>query len=245
MSDLHLEFGKLVLKPIGEDVLILAGDIGVYTDGARWAARYARTYGVPVVMIAGNHEFYRDDWHYHHTIATTLHDIRRISPLTFLEDEIANICGITFAGSTLWTDFALNGDPVLGMRDAREAMNDYREIFWNETLRLTPELTVQKHQGSLKFLKEIQDSGKLVIITHHLPSSRSIAGRYADNAYNAAYASNLDTLVETSGAALWIHGHTHVSQDYCIGNTRVICNPRGYAGYEVNPNFNPDLIIEV
>jgi predicted phosphodiesterase len=55
----------------------------------------------------------------------------------------------------------------------------------------------------------------------------------------------LDELVARSGAALWIHGHTHVSQDYRIGNTRVICNPRGYAGYELNPAFDPRLIIEV
>ena len=58
-------------------------------------------------------------------------------------------------------------------------------------------------------------------------------------------ASNLDEIVENSGAALWLHGHTHVSQDYWIGSTRVVCNPRGYAGYELNPDFDPNLVVAV
>ena len=43
---------------------------------------------------------------------------------------------------------------------------------------------------------------------------------------------------------LWIHGHIHDSHDYTIGNTRVIANPRGYID-ELNPNFDPELVIEV
>jgi len=31
---------------------------------------------------------------------------------------------------------------------------------------------------------------------------------------------------------LWIHGHTHESFDYMVGDTRIVCNPRGYIGYE-------------
>ena len=31
---------------------------------------------------------------------------------------------------------------------------------------------------------------------------------------------------------LWTHGHTHHEFDYMVGSTRVVCNPRGYVGYE-------------
>jgi len=31
---------------------------------------------------------------------------------------------------------------------------------------------------------------------------------------------------------LWTHGHTHHEFDYMIGECRVVCNPRGYHGYE-------------
>ena len=37
LSDLHLEFEPLDLDPAGEDVIALAGDIGIFTDGVEWA----------------------------------------------------------------------------------------------------------------------------------------------------------------------------------------------------------------
>jgi len=70
-------------------------------------------------------------------------------------------------------------------------------------------------------------------------------------ALSAAFASNLDHLVER--ADLWIHGHTHDNFDYQLGRCRVVCNPRGYVwerhggnGHTVeNPEFNPGLVVEV
>lgn len=47
------------------------------------------------------------------------------------------------------------------------------------------------------------------------------------------------------GPDLWVHGHMHNSVDYRVGATRVVTNPRGYAGHEINPNFNPQLVIEI
>ena len=58
-------------------------------------------------------------------------------------------------------------------------------------------------------------------------------------------ASHHDKMVENSGASLWIHGHTHASCDYLIGKTRVLCNPRGYAPDDLNPCFDPYLIVTI
>ena len=252
MSDIHLEFGPMALRPIGEDVLVLAGDIGLYDEGGMWARDYARRTGIPIVMIAGNHEFYRGRVHQDHTYASTLRALREAAAeeplLHFLEDEAVTVAGVTFLGATLWTDFALNGDAILAAWRASQAMNDFHKIWVTETERLTPEDVAAKHSISREFLVErlkVPTPGPVVVMTHHLPSRRSIAGRYANSDYNAAYASALDGLVERSSAAVWFHGHTHVSQDYRIGQTRVICNPRGYAGYESNPRFNPDLVVEI
>lgn len=254
LSDLHIEFGPLDLKPIGEDILALAGDVGLHTQGAGWAAAYARWHQIPVVMIAGNHEFYRNREFRSHTVTSTLDALRDLSktePLfTFLENDTAIVKGIQFVGSTLWTDFALNGDPVQAAWRAGRAMNDYNLIHVTDRERLIPGHTSAAHMAAREFLSETLSRRRakgipVVVLTHHLPSARSIAGRYASSDYNAAYASNLDDLVETSGAALWVHGHTHVGQDYRIGETRVVCNPRGYFGHELNPDFKPDLVIEV
>jgi hypothetical protein len=61
---------------------------------------------------------------------------------------------------------------------------------------------------------------------------------------SAAYASDLESLVEASGVALWAHGHTHVASDYEIGKTRVVCNPHGYKD-ELVAGFRQDLTVEI
>ena len=75
-------------------------------------------------------------------------------------------------------------------------------------------------------------------------SGESIDPTLRSDLLNGAFASNLNELVLSSGALLWVHGHTHYWVDYSIGNTRVMCNPRGYAGEDVR-GFDPNLVIDV
>ena len=59
MSDLHNEFG---LKPIvrtGADVIVLAGDIDTKISAVSWILDIYKD--IPVVYIAGNHEYYHSD----------------------------------------------------------------------------------------------------------------------------------------------------------------------------------------
>lgn len=58
----------------------------------------------------------------------------------------------------------------------------------------------------------------------------------------------MSPIVENAGAALWVHGHTHSSFDYMAGETRVVCNPFGYAANcpgEPNREFDGTLTVEV
>jgi hypothetical protein len=42
---------------------------------------------------------------------------------------------------------------------------------------------------------------------------------------------------------VWTHGHTHETFDYMVGTTRIVCNPRGYDGYEERAyNFKLEVI---
>jgi len=82
-----------------------------------------------------------------------------------------------------------------------------------------------------------------VVVTHHAPAAASIAPRFVGKPLNAAFASRLDDLIENGRPSLWVHGHTHSSFDYRLGQTRVLCNPRGYPGE--NPYFQPGLVVEV
>lgn len=85
---------------------------------------------------------------------------------------------------------------------------------------------------------------KFAIMTHHAPSRRSVPERFETDALSPAYASHLDSFVERSGAAAWIHGHIHTSVDYHIGQPRVISNPRGYPE-EREAGFDPTCMITI
>jgi hypothetical protein len=50
---------------------------------------------------------------------------------------------------------------------------------------------------------------------------------------NGGYASDLSELIlDNPQIVLWTHGHMHDPSDYMVGSTRVVCNPRGYAGHD-------------
>jgi hypothetical protein len=50
---------------------------------------------------------------------------------------------------------------------------------------------------------------------------------------NGGYSSDLESfIIDRPQIKLWTHGHTHHNFDYMIGSTRIVCNPRGYEGYE-------------
>ena len=244
LSDLHLEFGDFEAVDVDADAVILAGDTDRDLRGLHWACEAFPD--LPKIYVLGNHEFYRSATPKLNRKAQAL---ASNEPTLFVLDRSAvTIAGVRFAGATLWTDFGLHGNVALGMKEAGSRMNDFRMIRVDPKYRrLRPQDVAAWHSADLRFLEsEIAGSGgqPLVIVSHHAPSKNSVGPRYGDDPLNAAYASNLDDMVARSGAALWIHGHTHHAVDYQIGATRVISNPRGYAD-DLVPGFVPDLVVEI
>ena len=64
---------------------------------------------------------------------------------------------------------------------------------------------------------------------------------------NGGYFSNLSNFImDRPQIKVWTHGHTHQRCDYMMGTTRVLCNARGYAGYEKSADdFDPNFSFEV
>jgi hypothetical protein len=176
-----------------------------------------------------------------------------------MENDAIVLDNVRFLGCTLWTDFRLYSNsinPVICMRDAQSAMQDFRLIRATPLYRkLYPSDTVRRHELSRAWLaNKLEESfnGKTVVVTHHAPSARSVESQYEGDSLTPAYASDLERLVAPP-VSLWIHGHMHASFDYVVSvgaefddrGTRVVCNPRGYAPRHLNPDFNPDLLVEV
>ncbi|MGH7013628.1 MAG: metallophosphoesterase [Stellaceae bacterium] len=271
MSDLHLEFDADILGAESRvrsprrmldfyfhppqpsaDVIVLAGDIHSGAQGVDWAAS---SFTQPVVLIAGNHEAYGRELF--RVIAYSRQKAEAMNPrVNFLERNTWHFTSPTgvsarFIGATLWTDFQFYGCAEKSMEVAQERLEDFRVIKLERGLKLRPlhpSDTVRLYHASVKFLEdELKQAfdGITVVVTHHAPSSRSIASAFQDSPLNPAFVSNLDHLIETYQPSLWIHGHMHTSFDYQIGRTRVICNPRGYFPDQLNPDFDPTLVVEV
>ncbi|MFA5975183.1 MAG: metallophosphoesterase [Elusimicrobiota bacterium] len=243
LADLHLEFAPFTSPVERADVIVLAGDIHVGAKGIQWAQE---TFGeTPVIYIAGNHEYYRQSYPDH---LDKMREAAKGTNVLFLENDSTEIGGVTFLGCTLWTDFNLYGDVKRAMSEAETSMNDYHVIQLGLTgRRLQPEDTLSPHKKSVQWLKKTlktQVGKPVVVVTHHAPSLQSVAGQYKRDLVSAAFASPLDRLVAASKAKLWLHGHVHHACDYPIGNTRVLCNPRGYPN-ETGNGFDPQLVLDV
>lgn len=256
------------------DVLVLAGDIMVAQDlhdhpapdtpytpeilkilgsRQRCAQRYrdfllrVSNQFPNVIYVAGNHEFYHGNW------LSSLVDLReeclRYPNVHFLENNTVTISGVIFVGCTLWTD--MNGSDPITLYTVTNAMNDYR-IIRHDGLgytKLRPAHTVSRHRQSLDYIKSVVDQhvvNPVVVVGHHAPSRVSLHPRYQDDKLmNGAYQSDLsEFILDRPQIKLWCHGHTHNPFDYMIGSTRIVCNPRGYSGYE-ETGWDPNYTVEV
>lgn len=240
-SDLHLEFehderGRLQLPvDLDTDVIVLAGDIHCEIAGmdgfVRGLARRA-----PVVMVAGNHEFYDHEfngmWEELAAWAATVPDFH------LLENRTVELGGVRFVGATFWSGFD-GGDPRL-MQAAARMMTDYAVIADRDDPRgrLRPARILEEHRRSAAFIEhELRgdDGPRTVVVTHHAPSLQSSRCKGED--WDHLYGSDYEDLMRERSPALWLHGHVHESFEYRVGPTIVACNPRGYPGYGENPGF--------
>jgi len=92
-----------------------------------------------------------------------------------------------------------------------------------------------------------EDPKKYVVCTHHSPSHQSCHPRYKhDTLMNGGYHSDLEAFImDRPNIKLWTHGHTHEDFDYMVGDTRVVCNPRGYIGYEARADEWKLKVVEI
>ena len=260
MSDLHLEFqGHQPIDFPDADVLVLAGDVLVAEDLRRFTREdvvlpHEQTRGVSaqryrefldqaaqryqhVVYVAGNHEFYHGK--FLQTLETLRAECAHYPNLHFLEDGFVDVEDVRFLGGTLWTDCNRH-DPIT-MMALQYGMNDYRIITNDQAgyTKLRPVHTLQRHLKTRQFIQE-HITENTVVVTHHAPSFQSVSPEYKnDHELNGGYASNLEALILQHRPQFWTHGHMHTHQDYLVGETRVLCNPRGYPAQ--NPYWTPKV----
>lgn len=262
-----------VLENEKDIVLVLAGDIGVASHASQTISPFLHDVLArhrAVIYVCGNHEHYKGsidrsvDKIKSTMMMNTKGYVTKTVPanLHVLENETVVIDDVAFVGATFWTNFHKN-HPI-AMWDAQQTMNDYRMIRTGPRgdyykYKLKPGDVLNRHTQSATHLfgfgnelgeiaKQKVAGNKVFVVTHHAPSYESIAPWFRtsiDYMINGSYASEYDYQIMDAQPNIWAHGHTHTNFDYMIEGTRVLCNPRGYAEEELNPGFNPNLLIDL
>jgi len=244
ISDVHLEFGRGNLKVPSADIIILAGDIfnidvqHIDTTQEQSHVLRAKTFikecsdnAKNVVMVLGNHEHYGSCiTHVAPFIKEFLSEFKNVHVLV---NESIVIDGVPIFGATLWTDFRRN-DPVIS-RQVQLTLSDFEQIKNTDNNPVTTtylyHLNQETRSDIVSFLSRYGHDS--IIVTHHAPTWACITPAFSTDVVSYGYANTgLDDIIFDNGPRLWIHGHLHDPLDFKHGNTRILCNPRGYIRHD-------------
>lgn len=242
VSDLHLEEQEPAFLPEHVDqntsIVVFAGDI---SDSPQQVLEYFKSFpsDIQIVYVLGNHEFFNHDWN---TCSLEYKNVlQECKNVHLLDNESKTINGILFFGTTLWSDF-FNGTkgPI-----SQDFMPEYSSV-WNGERMLVWTDVLKKFKENLDWLKKqiVENShAPTVVVTHHAPSLKSNSLRFSKSSISGAFCNNLDSWVQKQKINAWIHGHTHNSSDYNLGQARILANPKGF--FEENPKFNAYRVLKL
>lgn len=234
ISDTHLEYDKDLgasflesLPTEGIDILIAAGDICSFSQLSETLRKLCAMYP-QVVYTPGNHECWGASIRMVAKLCDSLY--AEIENLHVLDCRETIVSGVEFVGATMWFK-----KHELVPRYARR-LNDFSEIR-NFSLDPSGEGYDVFAQNAIaeEFLYECV-SRDSVVVTHYLPHELSVSPRFKGSPTNIFFLNDMSYLIDAVAPQVWVHGHTHDSCDYMVGNTRVVCNPRGYS-FEPNDGF--------
>lgn len=240
VSDLHVDhwkhLGVNVLDAIPEgacDILVMAGDFcQVNRNGHQLTPllRELRDKAEEVVYVPGNHEYYEDHFMATHNELTSACETVGIYFLSGESPE-AKIMGTPFIGGSLWFDF--EDDEV------RQCLPNWSDSCIEGLHQNAPWFRRKEMEALKKATKET------VVVTHFLPSYKSVSAQYAGDPYNCLFVTQgAEAIIEEKQPQLWLHGHTHSPSDYLLHRTRVVCKPVGYPKETRLPRNIP-FIIEI
>lgn len=259
LSDLHQEckenaFDPQVSAPAHADVVVCAGDVDIpLARSIDWLAD--RMSGVPVVLVPGNHEYWRgemDRYSYQDVVAAGRDRAAARGVHLLVDGDSVVIDDVRFVGGTLWSDFGLR-DPIGTLADAigeaKRRMNDYHRIRYGGNRsknKLDPRDTIYLHRQTRARIEDAlaqPHDGPTVVVTHHAPHPECLPEPGFDLA--CCYASDLETTVMYGRPDLWVHGHIHGRVDFDFRGCRFLANARGHVEEPSCKVFDPAFVVEV
>jgi hypothetical protein len=252
LSDLHLESEACEPQPApGADLLVLAGDI----DSTWFGYERFAGWPVPVLVVAGNHEFDGRDLE---TAWPALRERCAAFGLTLLERETWRWTApdgtrLRLLATVRWSDF-----DAFGARERPRALR--AAVYFADVMRARvggrpfDASAVREHALACRrwletALAEPAAPGeRTVVVTHFAPSLRSHDPRFGLQPTTASFCNADDDLLPQ--ADLWLHGHVHCRFDYRVEHvdgrsTRVVSQARGIAVKDEVAGYDGQRLIEL
>jgi hypothetical protein len=240
-----------------DTTLILAGDLfnGMKSIDviAKFNERFHR-----VLIVFGNHDYWGVEAYREFVVDYEIELQARFNNVQLLQRTVVEDGDYIFVGATLWTDMKRGSPQVeaiarysMGMDFSHIKMGTYfDEHYMLRDVQFTPTIWMSENKKDLEYIKYIVENNKdkkIIVVTHHAPSLNSIHPdfiRYGDSNY--FFASDYDEFIlDNPNIKLWVHGHVHSPFDYMLGETRIVCNPRGYPKEIYSRNFSNTNLLEV
>jgi len=232
VSDLHFEFhadhGKSFIESLPPaDIISLAGDIsnaeGIVDALKMFGDKYAQ-----IVFVKGNHELYGSSFE---EVEKKL-KVFEGTNVHVLENSHITIDGQRFIGCSLWFDWQPDNYLYHSyMNDFSQIKNFARDVY-------------DRNAESKKYLNSNLAAGDFLLI-HYFPSEKCILPRWKRNNLNRFFLSDIEKLILDEQPVITHYGHGHDSNEFILGESKMICNPFGYHGYEVNKSFDYNKIVEL
>ena len=202
-----------------------------------------------MVAIPGNHEYWGLCINEVQTVIDTITKSlvsRGASNVSILNCDSLIIDDIAFVGATLWSKINIADEFFI-----QQEINDYQKIFVrseNKNRYIYTYDTSELHNRHVQYITEesarLKGAGyKVLVISHHSPTLRSIPEMFFGHRANSAYSTDLDYLLENGNIYYWMYGHHHTAFNTTVGNCQVICNPVGYPRQDTG--FVEDFLLEV
>ncbi|KAJ3440389.1 ser/thr protein phosphatase superfamily [Anaeramoeba flamelloides] len=282
ISDTHLEmvntsieeYTQEVLQPNG-DVLAIAGDLGdPFRDSYQQFLSIVSKQFKLVLVIAGNHEFYRglrfdkNKKSLKKTVPSTIKQIKEVvgafDNVRFLNNDSLILKlkkkNVRVLGTVLWSEI-----PSEAMIAVGNGLNDYSFIYIDEGERMLVYDAQDMFAKNLKWLvSQVNESTQskneeCLVLSHHCPTMLGTSPpKFRCSLTTHGFSSNLESLFiekklekqqkmglkKKSNIKTWICGHTHWNFDFNVKGTRVVSNQTGYC-FEDSCRYNPKFSIDL
>nr|WP_295884155.1 metallophosphoesterase [uncultured Devosia sp.] len=232
LSDLHIDV--VTDLDLGEhpdaDIIVMAGDLADGDhDPVPWLlANFSDDERAMMVFVPGNHEAYGTGLD---TVPALLQRLRDETGIVTLDRETVEFGGRRIVGCTLWSPLSSSLD---GLGGDLAAIPDFGGDAWRAA-----------HERDRLWLEETVAEGNIVV-THHAPARDGLDARMQHKPelmrLSSGYYADMGDLIEQRGPSLWIHGHTHVTREYQVAETRVVSNAHGRG---IGLHFQPGFVVDV